>query len=212
MADLAALRKSVIDGKRKDAEALTRQALDGGADPASLLNDALVPAMDEVGAKFKNGEYFIPEMLVAAKAMKMAMEVLKPKLAAGTYKAAGKVVIGTVRGDLHDIGKNLVKMLLEGAGYDVVDLGVDVSPEKFVEAVKVNKPQVVAMSALLTTTMLSMPETIKALDTAGVRKDVKVIIGGAAITDAFAKEISADGYGADASTAVELTRKLAAKN
>lgn len=211
MADLSALRNAVIGGKRKDAEALARQALDGGADPAVMLKEALIPAMDEVGAKFKNGEYFIPEMLVAAKAMKQAMEVLKPKLAAGSYQAAGKVVIGTVRGDLHDIGKNLVKMLLEGAGYEVVDLGVDVSSEKFVEAVKANKPQVVAMSALLTTTMLSMPETIKALDAAGVRKDVKVIIGGAAITDAFAKEISADGYGADASTAVELTRKLGGK-
>jgi 5-methyltetrahydrofolate--homocysteine methyltransferase len=212
MADLSALRKAVIDGKRKDAEALARQALEGGADPAAMLKEALVPAMDEVGTKFKNGEYFIPEMLVAAKAMKQAMEVLKPKLTAGTYQAAGKVVIGTVRGDLHDIGKNLVKMLLEGAGYEVVDLGVDVAPEKFVEAVKANNPQVVAMSALLTTTMLAMPETIKALDAAGVRKNVKVIIGGAAITDAFAKEISADGYGADASTAVELARKLAGKN
>ena len=212
MADLSALRNAVIGGKRKDAEALARQALDAGADPAAMLKEALIPAMDEVGAKFKNGEYFIPEMLVAAKAMKQAMEVLKPKLTAGSYQAAGKVVIGTVRGDLHDIGKNLVKMLLEGAGYEVVDLGVDVAPEKFVEAVKSNKPQVVAMSALLTTTMLSMPETIKALDAAGVRKDVKVIIGGAAITDAFAKEISADGYGADASTAVELARKLSGSN
>ncbi len=211
MADLAALKTAVINGKRADAEALTRKALEEGANPASLLKDALIPAMDEVGEKFKNGEYFVPEMLVSAKAMKMAMEVIRPKLVAGAYEPAGKVVIGTVRGDLHDIGKNLVKMLLEGAGFEVTDLGVDVGPEKFVEAVKSAKAQVVAMSALLTTTMLAMPDTIKALDSAGLRNDVKVMIGGAATTEAFAKEIKADGYGADASTAVQVARQLVGK-
>jgi 5-methyltetrahydrofolate--homocysteine methyltransferase len=211
MADLAALKTAVLNGKRADAEALTRKALEGGADPASLLKDALIPAMDEVGEKFKNGEYFVPEMLVSAKAMKMAMEVIRPKLVAGAYEPAGKVVIGTVRGDLHDIGKNLVKMLLEGAGFEVNDLGVDVGPEKFVEAVKSSKAQIVAMSALLTTTMLAMPDTIKALEGAGLRGGVKVIIGGAATTEAFAKEINADGYGADASTAVQVARQLVGK-
>jgi len=211
MADLSALKNAVIAGKRKDAEALTQKALAEGAEPVALIEEALIPAMSVVGDRFKNGEFFVPEMLIAAKAMKTAMEVIKPKLSAGAFKPTGKVVIGTVRGDLHDIGKNLVKMMLEGAGFEVLDLGVDVPPEKFIEAVKQNSPQIVAMSALLTTTMLAMPDTIKAFDAAGVRKGVKVIIGGAATTEAFAKEIKADGYGADASTAVELAKKLVGK-
>ncbi len=210
MADLAALKTAVLTGKRVQAEAAAREALDAGADPGAMLSEALIPAMNEVGVKFTNGEYFVPEMLVAAKAMKAALEIIKPRLAAGALGAAGKVVVGTVRGDLHDIGKNLVKVMLEGGGFEVVDVGVDAGPDKFVEAVRQHRPQIVAMSALLTTTMLSMPETIKALDTAGLRAGVKVIIGGAATTEAFAKEIHADGYGADAAQAVALARRLAA--
>ncbi|MEK7764981.1 MAG: corrinoid protein [bacterium] len=208
MSDLAALRTAILEGKRKDAEALTKAALDQGTDPGTIARDALIPAMQEVGDRFSRGEYFVPEMLIAAKAMKMAMEVLRPTLAKSGYTPAGRVIIGTVRGDLHDIGKNLVKMMLEGAGFEVVDLGVDVSPEKFVEGVKQHKPQLVAMSALLTTTMLSMPDTIKALSAAGLRGTVKVVIGGAATTEAFAKEIAADGYGSDAATAVALAKRL----
>jgi 5-methyltetrahydrofolate--homocysteine methyltransferase len=208
MADLGALKDLIIAGKRKDAEAMTRVLLDGGMDPVKMIQEALIPAMGVVGDKFKNGEYFVPEMLISAKAMKQSMEVIKPKLVAGTYKPVGKVVIGTVRGDLHDIGKNLVKMMLEGAGFEVIDLGVDVAPEKFVAAAKEQNAQLVAMSALLTTTMLSMPDTIKALEASGLRGKVKVMIGGAATTEAFAKEIKADGYGADASTAVSLAKQL----
>ena len=208
MADHAELRTAVLEGKRVKAEELTRAALAAGADPGALLKDALISAMTEVGEKFSSGEYFVPEMLVAAKAMKASLELLRPHLKAGTIGASGRVVLGTVRGDLHDIGKNLVKVMLEGAGYEVVDLGVDAAPERFVEAVRTHKPQVVAMSALLTTTMLAMPDTIKALEAAGVRDAVKVIIGGAATTEAFAKEISADGYGVDAAHAVSLARRF----
>ncbi len=208
MADLTALRTAVLTGKRKDAEALAQAALAAGADPGVILKEALVSAMQEVGDKFQAGEYFVPEMLVAAKAMKAAMEVLRPRLIAGGYEPAGRVVIGTVRGDLHDIGKNLVKLMLEGAGFEVTDLGVDASPEKFVEAVREHHPQLVAMSALLTTTMLSMPDTIEAIDAAGLRQGVKIIIGGAATTETFAKDIRADGYGADAASAVALAKSL----
>lgn len=211
MADLTKLKEAIINGKRLDAEAQVRAALDAGTDAAVIVKEALIPAMGVVGEKFRDGEYFVPEMLIAAKAMKSCMEIVRPKLVAGSFKATGKVIIGTVRGDLHDIGKNLVKMMLEGAGFDVVDLGVDVGPEKFVEAVKEHHPQVIAMSALLTTTMLAMPDTIKALDTAGVRKDVKIIIGGAATTEAFAKDIHADGYGADATSAVMQAKVLIGK-
>lgn len=211
MSDLSALRTAVLNGKRADAEALTKQALADGVDPGAIARDALIPAMQEVGDKFSKGEYFVPEMLIAAKAMKMSMEVLRPKLAATGYQPVGKAIIGTVRGDLHDIGKNLVKMMLEGAGFEVVDLGVDVAPEKFVDAVKQHNPQVVGMSALLTTTMLAMPDTIKALGAAGVREKVKVMIGGAATTEAFAKEIGADGYGADAANAVAIAKQLVGK-
>jgi len=208
MADLAALKTAVLTGKRVQAETLAREALAAGVDPVAIMKEALISAMNDVGEKFTKGEYFVPEMLVAAKAMKAAMEVLRPKLVAGSFTPAGKVVIGTVRGDLHDIGKNLVKVMLEGAGFEVVDLGVDVPPEKFIDAAKQHNPQLIAMSALLTTTMLAMPDTIKALETSGLRGKVKIIIGGAATTEAFAKEIKADGYGADAAGAVTLARKL----
>jgi 5-methyltetrahydrofolate--homocysteine methyltransferase len=207
---VADLKEAVINGKRIVAEELTLKALEAGVAPAVLLSDALIPAMSVVGERFRNGEYFVPEMLMAAKSMKAAMAILKPKMVAGSFASAGRVIIGTVRGDLHDIGKNLVKMMLEGAGFEVVDLGVDVGPDKFVAAVQEHKPQLIAMSALLTTTMLAMVETIKALTAAGLRGKVKILIGGAATTESFAREIGADGYGADAHTATELAKTLAA--
>ncbi len=211
MADLSALSQAVENGKKAQAEELTRKAIQEGIAPGEIVDKALIPAMHTVGEKFKNGEYFVPEMLIAARAMGAAMEIIKPALIKSDYKPIGKVVIGTVRGDLHDIGKNLVKMMLGGAGFEVVDLGVDVAPEKFVDAIKQHQPQVVAMSALLTTTMLAMPDTIKAIASAGERSKVKVIIGGAAVTDSFAKDITADGYSQDAHSAVELAKKLIGK-
>jgi len=208
MADLEAVRKAVEFGKKNDAIAATNKALEEGAAPGDLVEKALIPAMAAVGEKFQKGEAFVPEMLVAAKAMKFCMEIIRPKLVGTGYKPVGKVVIGTVRGDLHDIGKNLVKMMMEGAGFEVVDLGVNVEPAQFVEAVKQHSPQVVAMSALLTTTMLAMPDTVIALKEAGIRDRVKVIIGGAPITESFSKEIGADGYRSDAFAAATLAKEL----
>ena len=202
------LKQEIVMGRRVRAEELTRQALAEKLDPKDIIQKALLPAMAEVGEKFSQGEYFVPEMLMSAKAMKVCMAVLQPLLTEADYQPVGKVVIGTVRGDLHDIGKNLVKMMLEGSGFEVVDLGVDIDPEKFVAAVKQHRPQVVAMSALLTTTMLAMPETIEALDEAGLRNGVKIIIGGASVTEKYAKEIKADGYGTDAQQAVLKAKQL----
>ncbi|MCK6557298.1 corrinoid protein [Candidatus Binatia bacterium] len=204
------LQNAVETGNRLNAEALTRQALEAGEDAGNLIRQALIPAMAIVGEKFKNGEYFVPELLVASRAMRACLGILRPALVPGAFQTIGRVVIGTVRGDLHDIGKNLVKIMLEGAGFEVIDLGVDVAPERFVEAVRDHQPQIVGMSALLTTTMLSMPATIDALRTAALRDRVKVIVGGAPITDSFADEIAADGYGADAYAAVELAKRFIA--
>jgi len=170
--------------------------------------DAMVSAMGEVGRLFEEGEYFVPEMLIAARAMKTGMEILKPELVEADFQPAGKVIAGTVKGDLHDIGKNLVCMMLEGAGFQVIDLGSDVSPEAFVNAVQEHHPDFLAMSALLTTTMPNMQNTIEALVAAGVRNDVKVLIGGAPITDSYAEKIGADGYAPDASRAVKLALSL----
>jgi 5-methyltetrahydrofolate--homocysteine methyltransferase len=208
MTDLAPLKNAVIDGDAKLTRQLTEQLLAAGADPQSLLSDALVPAMAVVGDRFECGEYFVPELLIAARAMKSALEPLRPLLAKAGAKSAGTVVIGTVKGDLHDIGKNLVAAMLEGGGFEVVDLGVDVAPEKFVAVLNEKKPDLVALSALLTTTMTAMKDTIQALDKAGVRKSVKIMVGGAPVTDAFAKEIGADGYSDNAGSAVLLARKL----
>ena len=208
MALIDDLKNAVELGNRPSAEALTRQALDAGHDPALLIRDALIPAMAVVGEKFKCGEYFVPELLVASRAMRACLDLIRPVLVPGTFQTIGRVVIGTVRGDLHDIGKNLVKIMLEGAGFEVIDLGVDVAPERFVEAVREHRPQIVGMSALLTTTMMSMPATIQALQAAALREQVKVIIGGAPITETFANEITADGYGADAYTAVALAKRF----
>lgn len=188
-----------------------QEALDAGCDPTQLLNEGMIGAMDEVGVKFKNGEIFVPEMLVAARAMKKGVEVLKPHLASGAAGAAGKVVIGTVAGDLHDIGKNLVAMMLESAGFEVIDLGVDVAKEKFVETVEANPDtKIVCCSALLTTTMPALKEAVDVLNKAAFRSNIKVMVGGAPITQEFADEIGADAYTEDAASCAQKAKELVA--
>ena len=204
---LKALYDAVMEGQRDVARESVEKALADGVAPGEIL-DAMIGAMGEVGRLFEEGEYFVPEMLIAARAMKTGMEILKPELVDADIQPAGKIVAGTVKGDLHDIGKNLVCMMLEGAGFQVVDLGSDVSPEAFVSAVNEHHPDFIAMSALLTTTMPNMQTTIEALKAAGVRDQVKVLIGGAPITDAYAAKIGADGYAPDASRAVKLAKAL----
>ncbi len=199
---------SIIDGNHTLASEKVQQALEQKIEPSRVLNEGMVNAMNEVGRLFEEGEYFVPEMLIAARAMQAGLAVLKPQLVQADIKSTGKVVTGTVKGDLHDIGKNLVAMMLEGAAFEIVDLGSDVSPETFVAAVKDNKPNIVALSALLTTTMLNMKVTIAALEEAGLRDQVKVIVGGAPLTLQYAREIGADGYAPDASRAVALARSL----
>ena len=195
--------------QRGDAEKvgeLVKKALEENFAPKKILEDGLIKGMDIIGAKFKRNEVYVPEVLIAARAMRVGMEVLRPKLTETGVKSIGKVIIGTVKGDLHDIGKNLVKMMLEGAGFEVVDLGVDVSAEKFVEAVKEHQPNIIGMSALLTTTMVNMVEVIKALDVAGLRDKVKVMVGGAPITQNYANQIGADGYSPDATSATDKAK------
>jgi 5-methyltetrahydrofolate--homocysteine methyltransferase len=187
----------------------TKEALEAGIPPESVLKDGLIPAMGVVGEKFRNCEIYIPEVLLAARSMHGAMAVLKPLLARSKGTAAGLVVIGTVKGDLHDIGKNLVGMMMEGGGFEVVDLGIDVSVERFVEAVRTHKPAFVAMSTLLTTTMKEMKQTILALEKAGLRGQVRVIVGGAPVTERFAKEIGADGFAPDATSVVAMLKSFA---
>jgi 5-methyltetrahydrofolate--homocysteine methyltransferase len=189
-------------------KAKTQSEFDSGTDVATILNDGLISAMDEVGERFSSGDMFVPEMLMAAQAMKAGLAILKPHLSEGQSRRKGTVVIGTVKGDLHDIGKNLVAMMMEGAGFDVVDLGVDVNSEEFVKKAAENKADVIALSALLTTTMPAMESTIKAVKEAGM--SVKAIIGGAPVTQAFADKIGADGYSADAPSAVKLVKQLMA--
>ena len=201
---------SILEGSQKVTVVKVQQALDAGINPGVILNDGMVAAMAEVGRLFEEGEYFVPEMLIAARAMQNGLAVLKPFLASANVKSQGKVVAGTVKGDLHDIGKNLVCMMLEGAAFEIVDLGSDVTPEKFVEAVRSTGADVICMSALLTTTMPNLKTTIEALKTAGLRDRVKVMVGGAPLTDQYAREIGADGYAADASRAVALAKSLMA--
>jgi 5-methyltetrahydrofolate--homocysteine methyltransferase len=196
----------VIEGDAKSVSALTAQALED-LEPQEILNESLIAAMAEVGDRFEKREFFVPEMLIAARAMKAGVSVLKPHLGQEAMGAAGTVVIGTVAGDLHDIGKNLVIMMLEGAGFEVIDLGVDVQADAFVQAVREHSPQLVGMSALLTTTMLSMTSTIEAIREAGLRDSVKVMIGGAPVTQRFADEIGADVYGQDANAAVRKAKE-----
>jgi 5-methyltetrahydrofolate--homocysteine methyltransferase len=210
MPDLKQLYDSVVSGDAKATQAITQQALADGVDPLKLVNEYMVPAMDEVGRRFEANEYFVPELLISARAMKAALELIRPLLTARGDKPAGRVAIGTVKGDLHDIGKNLVGSLLEGGGFEVIDLGVNVSPEKFIETVNAKQANIIAMSALLTTTMPAMKTTIDALKQAGVRSKVKVLIGGAPITQKYADEIGADGYSENAVGAVALAKKAVA--
>jgi len=207
MPDLKQLYESVVSGDAKATQAITKQALADGVDPLKLVNDYMVPAMDEVGHRFEANEYFVPELLISARAMKSALELIRPLLTARGDQPLGRVAIGTVKGDLHDIGKNLVGSLLEGGGFEVIDLGVNVTPEKFIATINEKKANIIAMSALLTTTMPSMKTTIDALKQAGVRDKVKVLIGGAPITQKYADEIGADGYSENAVGAVALAKK-----
>jgi 5-methyltetrahydrofolate--homocysteine methyltransferase len=208
MPDLKKLFDAIVEGDAQTAREITEQALQEKVDPLTLVNDFMAPAMDEVGGRFERCDYFVPELLISARAMKSALELIRPLLVAQGAEPVGRVVIGTVKGDLHDIGKNLVASMFEGGGFEVLDLGVNVDPAKFVDAVQGKKANVVAMSALLTTTMNSMRVTIEALKQAGVRDQVKVLIGGAPITDRFASEIGADGYSENAVEAVALARRV----
>lgn len=205
------LHEAVVDGRAKVAAAKTHEALEAGADPDSLLNDVLMGVMAEVGALFQAREIFVPEMLVSARAMDASLAVLKPYLVQDATAQKAKIVVGTVKGDLHDIGKNLVIMMLRGAGYDVTDLGVDVLPERFVEVVRELQPRVLALSALLTTTMVNIKPVINAITDAGLREQIFIIVGGAPVTQAYADEIGADGYRAQAARVVELVDGLLAQ-
>jgi corrinoid protein of di/trimethylamine methyltransferase len=211
MAQNQDLYDAILNGDAKKAHAATEAALAAGVEPMALIQESMVPAMDEVGRLFECEEYFVPELLLAGRAMKGTLELLKPLLTAAGQKMAVRVVIGTVKGDLHDIGKNIVASMLEGSGFEVIDLGTDVSPENFVAAVEQSKPHVVCMSALLTVTMPAMKLTIDALKTAGLRTQVKVLIGGAPVTSQYAREIGADGYSENASSAVGLVKSLLAE-
>jgi 5-methyltetrahydrofolate--homocysteine methyltransferase len=209
MQDLKPLHNAIINGDAKTTKAITEKALADGVEPMQLVQDHMMPAMAEVGRRFECNEYFVPELLLAARAMKAALELIRPRLVASGAKPTARVAVGTVKGDLHDIGKNLVAAMLEGGGYEVIDLGVNVTPEQFVAAVKEKGAQIVAMSALLTTTMPAMKTTMDALQSAGVRRQVKVLVGGAPITQKYADEIGADGFSESAAGAVAAAKKAA---
>jgi 5-methyltetrahydrofolate--homocysteine methyltransferase len=208
---LQEISTAVIEGSIEDMADLTEDALDDGLSAQQILDEGLMAGMDYVGTEFKAGNMFVPEVLRSAKAMQISMDRLRPLLAEGNVAMMGTVLLGTVKGDLHDIGKNLVGMMCEGAGFDVVDIGKDVDPDAFVEAVKEHEPDVVGMSALLTTTMRAMEHTVKALEEAGLRDQVKIMIGGAPVTQAFSDQIGADGYASNAATASDLAKKFVAK-
>ncbi len=210
MSDFGGLYDAILNGDQKTSVALTKQALEEGVEPLDIIHRYMIPAMDEAGKRFECEDFFVPELLLAARAMKGALELLRPRLAASGAQPAGRVVIGTVKGDLHDIGKNLVSSMLEGGGFEVTDLGADVSPERFVEAVRKTGAQIVCLSALLTVTMPSMKTTIEAFRQAGIRDQIKVLIGGAPVTEQYAREIGADGYGGNANVAVALARQIVA--
>lgn len=205
MSTIEDLKTAVIKGKRKDVKVLVPELLESGSDPSSLLEDALIPAMGIVGDKFKNNEIFVPEMLVSARAMKEAMKIIEPELLAAGIKPKYTALIGTVEGDLHDIGKNLVATMWKGSGFNVIDLGVNVPPAKFIEAIEENEPQIVGLSALLTTTMPAMKDTVSAIRGAG-HSAIKILVGGAPITQSYADEIGADGYSRDAASAVDAAK------
>ena len=210
MVDLNNLSEALQRGDAEKVGELVKKALEEKLTPKDILENGLIKGMDIIGAKFKKNEVYVPEVLIAARAMHAGMSILRPKLAETGVKNIGKIAIGTVKGDLHDIGKNLVKMMLEGAGFEVIDLGIDVSVDKFVEAVKVHQPNIIGMSALLTTTMINMAEVIKALEAAGLRDKVKIMIGGAPITQNYANQIGADGYSPDAASAVDSAKSFIA--
>ncbi|HQY92636.1 corrinoid protein [Caldilinea sp.] len=206
--DLDQLYFAIIDGNAKAAAAVTKEAVAADVDPQTLLTDYMIPAMDEVGARFEANECFVPELLISARAMKAGMEVIRPLLLGKAVEPAGRVVVATVQGDLHDIGKNLVATMLEGGGFQIVDIGTDVSPDKLADAVQAHQPQLIALSALLTTTLPSMKRMLDRLTQDGLRAGVKVMIGGAPVTQDFADEIGADGYSDNAAGAVNLARRL----
>jgi len=198
----------VLEGESEESPVLVRKALDEGLSPKEILENGLIVGMNEVGVRFRRGDMFVPEVLMSAEAMQMGLDVLRPMLAESNVQMMGKVMLGTVKGDLHDIGKNLVGMMCEGAGFEVINLGFNVDPEVFVEAIKEHKPDIVGMSALLTTTMRAMGYTIKAIEEAGLRDSVKIIVGGAPVDQAFSERIGADGYGANAPGAADLCKQL----
>jgi 5-methyltetrahydrofolate--homocysteine methyltransferase len=208
---LEKIYSGVLEGDLQAVKENVKSGLDTGINPEEILNGALIPAMDQVGQLFEAGDYFVPEMLVAARSMQGGMEILKPLLIAADIKPLGKIVAGTVKGDLHDIGKNLVCMMLEGAGFEIIDLGVDVSAEEFVKSVKENNANIVALSALLTTTMQNMKSTIELFEETGLRSNVNIMVGGAPLTHAYAESIRADGFAPDASRAVSLAKSMAGK-
>lgn len=208
MADLNALAENIINGKKDAVEELVKAAIDDKVAPGEILNEGLLKGMGVVGERFKNNVFYVPEVLIAARAMKAGMEILRPLLADAGVEPLGKVALGTVKGDLHDIGKNLVAMMLEGAGFEIIDLGIDVAPEQFIEAVNEKGAQIVAMSALLTTTMPSMKTTIDAMKEAGLEGKVKTLIGGAPVTQRYADEIGADGYARDAASGADAAKEL----
>jgi 5-methyltetrahydrofolate--homocysteine methyltransferase len=210
MFDPTPLYEAILGGQAQEARTAVEQALTAGAEPKDVVDRAMIPAMDEVGRRFENCEYFVPELLISARAMKAALGILRPLLARKGNKPAGRLAIGTVRGDLHDIGKGLVGAMLEGGGFEVVDLGVDVPAERFVEAVVANDVSILALSALLTTTMPAMKEIVEGLTRAGVRQKVKVMVGGAPVTQQYAREVGADGYAPTAASAVTLARTFLA--
>jgi 5-methyltetrahydrofolate--homocysteine methyltransferase len=210
MANLREIADFLKAGNAPKVKEMVQAAVDEGVEPTDILNSALIVGMGEIGVLFKNNEVYVPEVLIAARAMKAGLGILKPLLIEKDVKPVGKVVVGTVKGDLHDIGKNLVAMMLEGAGFQVIDLGIDVSPEKFLEAVRDNHADCIAMSALLTTTMPGMKDTIEAFKAAGLRDQVRIMIGGAPVTQNFADEVGADGYAPDAASAADLAKELIA--
>jgi 5-methyltetrahydrofolate--homocysteine methyltransferase len=210
VANFEELSKSVISGNLAKVKKLTQALIDEAVSPLDIINQGLIAGMGVVGARFKNGEMYVPEVLVAARAMSSGIEMVKPLLVDQEIPSAGKVLLGTVKGDLHDIGKNLVGMMLESRGYTVINAGIDVPPEKFVAAIKEHKPHILAMSALLTTTMLHMKDTIELMKEEGIKDQVKVIVGGAPISQDFADEVGADGFAPDAASAVDLCNRLLA--
>lgn len=212
MAVLEKIQKATIAGSAEEAVALVQEAIDEGLSPETIIQDGFIVAMSAVGEQFKDGEVFVPEMLVAARAMQFGVNALEPYLAKGDRKYLAKVLLGTVKGDLHDIGKNLVGMMLQGNGAEIIDLGVDISTETFIEAVKEHQPQFLALSSLLTTTMPVLGEVIEALQEAGLREQVKVLVGGASVNEEFARQIGADGYAENAILAVDLVKNLLGKN